>query len=232
MPISRQASPLPTAALRISPALAAALAQAQAALGDAEEGARAAEAAHSHARDEIDAARTPLAAAERRVQRLETEAKTISKLLAVESSKSLAAGDGRAQRPGGLRKGARRRTRRRFGRAGRSVSTDALGGRGDRSGRPDFARRRATAFRLCAGAGRAGAAACADRRCRARRRARPGGLAQAGSAARHARRRLLALGRLCRRGACADRRGAAARRARPAGCDRDRTDDGAHRNGE
>src|SRR5580704_10708705 len=66
-------------------ALAAALAQAQAALGDAEEGARAAEAAHSHARDEIDAARTPLAAAERRVQRLETEAKTISKLLAVES---------------------------------------------------------------------------------------------------------------------------------------------------
>jgi chromosome segregation protein len=66
-------------------AMAAALAQAQAALGNAEEGARAAEAAHSHARDEIDAARTPLAAAERRVQRLETEAKTISKLLAVES---------------------------------------------------------------------------------------------------------------------------------------------------
>ena len=66
-------------------ALAAALAQAQAALGDAEEGARAAEAAHSHARDEIDAARNPLAAAEKRVQRLETEAKTISKLLAVES---------------------------------------------------------------------------------------------------------------------------------------------------
>ena len=66
-------------------ALAAALAQAQAALGDADDGARAAEAAHSHARDEIDAARTPLAAAERRVQRLETEAKTISKLLAVES---------------------------------------------------------------------------------------------------------------------------------------------------
>ena len=66
-------------------ALAAALALAQAALGEAEEGARAAEAAHSHARDEIDAARTPLAAAEKRVQRLETEAKTISKLLAVES---------------------------------------------------------------------------------------------------------------------------------------------------
>ena len=111
-----------------------------------------------------------------------------------------------------------------------SVSTDALGGRSIRQ--TDFARRRAPLSRLCAGAGRAGAAACADRRCRARRRARPGGLAQAGSAARHARRRLLALGRLCRRGACTDRRGAAARRARPAGCDRDRTDDGAHRNGE
>jgi chromosome segregation protein len=66
-------------------ALAATLAQAQTALGEAEEGARAAEAAHSQARDEIDAARAPLAAAEKRVQRLETEAKTIGKLLAVEN---------------------------------------------------------------------------------------------------------------------------------------------------
>ena len=37
------------------------------------------------ARDDIDAARAPLAAAERSVQRLETEAKTIGKLLAVEN---------------------------------------------------------------------------------------------------------------------------------------------------
>jgi chromosome segregation protein len=66
-------------------ALAAALMLAQTALAEAEEAARAAETAHSRARDEIDAARTPLAAAEKRVQRLETEAKTISKLLAVES---------------------------------------------------------------------------------------------------------------------------------------------------
>jgi chromosome segregation protein len=66
-------------------ALAATLAQAQTTLGEAEEGARAAEAAHSQARDEIDAARAPLAAAEKRVQRLETEAKTIGKLLAVEN---------------------------------------------------------------------------------------------------------------------------------------------------
>ena len=66
-------------------ALAAALADAQAALGEAESAARAAEAAHSLAREEIDATRAPLAEAERRVQRLETEAKTIGKLLAVES---------------------------------------------------------------------------------------------------------------------------------------------------
>jgi chromosome segregation protein len=66
-------------------ALAGALMQAQTALGEAEEASRAAETAHAHARDEIDAARAPLAAAEKRVQRLETEAKTISKLLAVES---------------------------------------------------------------------------------------------------------------------------------------------------
>ncbi len=62
-----------------------ALATAQAGLAEAENAARAAEVAHARARDEIDAARTPLADAERRVQRLETEAKTIGKLLAVEN---------------------------------------------------------------------------------------------------------------------------------------------------
>ena len=67
------------------PALAAAVAEAQAALAEAETAAHAAEAAHRHAREDIDAARAPLAAAEKSVQRLETEAKTIGKLLAVES---------------------------------------------------------------------------------------------------------------------------------------------------
>ena len=67
------------------PLLAQTLATAQAALADAETAARGAEAALAQARNEVDAAREPLAAAERRVQRLETEAKTISKLLAVES---------------------------------------------------------------------------------------------------------------------------------------------------
>ena len=41
--------------------------------------------AHASARQQVDAARTPLATAERSVQRLETEAKTIGKLLAVEN---------------------------------------------------------------------------------------------------------------------------------------------------
>ena len=66
-------------------ALGAALTGAQTALADAENASRAAETAHGRARDDIDTARAPLAAAERRVQRLETEAKTIGKLLAVEN---------------------------------------------------------------------------------------------------------------------------------------------------
>jgi chromosome segregation protein len=66
-------------------ALAAALAGTQSALAAAEQAAHAAEAAHKKAREVIDAARAPLATAERGVQRLETEAKTIGKLLAVES---------------------------------------------------------------------------------------------------------------------------------------------------
>src|SRR5579883_3092562 len=61
------------------------VAAADAALAGAEQAAHAAEAAHKRAREEIDAARAPLASAERGVQRLETEAKTIRKLLAVES---------------------------------------------------------------------------------------------------------------------------------------------------
>ena len=65
--------------------LATAVTAAQAALAEAESATHAAEAAHAHAREEVDAARSPLANAERQVQRLETEAKTIGKLLAVEN---------------------------------------------------------------------------------------------------------------------------------------------------
>ncbi len=67
------------------PALTDALTAAQTALAEAESVARAAEAAHMAAREQMEAARGPSVAAERAVHRLETEARTISKLLAVES---------------------------------------------------------------------------------------------------------------------------------------------------
>jgi chromosome segregation protein len=66
-------------------ALSKALSEAQSALTEAEAAAHAAETAHAEARQQLEAAREPLATSERGVQRLETEARTISKLLAVES---------------------------------------------------------------------------------------------------------------------------------------------------
>jgi chromosome segregation protein len=66
-------------------ALATSLETAQAAVAEAEQAAIAAEGVHAAARRNLDAARPPLAEAERAVQRLDTEAKTLMKLLAVES---------------------------------------------------------------------------------------------------------------------------------------------------
>ena len=66
-------------------ALAAAVEQSQAAVAEAEAGALRAEAAHSAARQGLDVARGPLADAERRAQRLDTEAKTLAKLLHVDT---------------------------------------------------------------------------------------------------------------------------------------------------
>jgi chromosome segregation protein len=65
--------------------LSAAAKAAQAAAADAETAAVRAEAAHSTARQALDAARGPLAEAERRTQRLETEARTLAKLLHVDT---------------------------------------------------------------------------------------------------------------------------------------------------
>src|SRR6478672_3295764 len=65
--------------------LATAVESAQAAVATAEQATVAAEAAHGNARRNLDAARIPLADAERAVQRLDTEAKTLMKLLAVET---------------------------------------------------------------------------------------------------------------------------------------------------
>ena len=66
-------------------ALAAATDAAQAALAEAEAAALQAEAAHSAARQNHDLARQPLADAERRAHRLETEARTLAKLLRVDA---------------------------------------------------------------------------------------------------------------------------------------------------
>jgi chromosome segregation protein len=55
------------------------------ATAEAESAAIDAEAAHAAAREALEATRTPTAEADRRVQRLETEAKTLAKVLAVES---------------------------------------------------------------------------------------------------------------------------------------------------
>jgi chromosome segregation protein len=69
------------------PALAAAVERAQRAVAEAEAAALRAEAGQSAARQELDAAKTPFEAAERRVQRLETETRTLAKLLDVETQK-------------------------------------------------------------------------------------------------------------------------------------------------
>jgi chromosome segregation protein len=66
-------------------ALAEAVAAAQAAIGEAEAITLRAEAAHSGARQALDVARQPLAEAERRAHRLETEAKTLAKVLHVDA---------------------------------------------------------------------------------------------------------------------------------------------------
>src|SRR3954468_17239685 len=67
--------------------LASAVESAQGAVGAAEAQALRAEAAHSGARQALDVARGPLAEAERRVNRLEAEAKALAKLIDVEAKK-------------------------------------------------------------------------------------------------------------------------------------------------
>src|ERR1700704_4357625 len=66
-------------------ALSAAVDQAQAAVAEAEGAAVRSEAAHSAARQALDVARPPLLEAERRVHRFDTEAKTLARLLHVDT---------------------------------------------------------------------------------------------------------------------------------------------------
>ena len=80
--IERELATLPSAE---NVPLTAAVEGAQAALTEAEAAAIAAEAAHNVARTELETAREASAESEKRVQRLETEAKTLSKMLSLET---------------------------------------------------------------------------------------------------------------------------------------------------
>ena len=210
-------------------ALDAALAGAQTALGEAEAAARAAEAAHTRTRAEIDATREPLAAAERSVQGLETEAKTIGKLLAVENKNLWPPVGDALVVDKGFEKALGAALGDDLDAPVDQSAPDALGRRPSRSLRSKIAKRRHHAREPRQGAAAACAPACADRRGRSRRRPSARGAAETRPAVRIARGRFLALGRLCGRGACADRRSTAARRARPLAGDRRRARGGARR---
>src|SRR5690242_6624621 len=80
--IERELATLPSAD---NVPLTAAVEGAQAALTEAEAAAIAAEAAHNVARTELETAREASAESEKRIQRLETEAKTLSKMLSLET---------------------------------------------------------------------------------------------------------------------------------------------------
>jgi chromosome segregation protein len=181
-----------TSALGDLAVLAAGMEAAQQSLASCESASQASEANHAAARARLDAARAPLNEADKRVQRLETEARTISKLVNGET-KNLWPPiiDGIT-----VAKGYEKLDRCR-----------------DEPNRSRPAGGRRTARRPRAGADRAEAASGADRHRHARSRRRTGVAAQDRPAAGVARRRCLALGRFCRGRTCADRCRAASCRA-------------------
>ena len=210
-------------------ALAAAMETAQETLAVSEAAAQASETGHVAARQKLEASRAPLTEADKRVQRLETEARTISKLVNGETKnlwppiidgvtvtkgyeKALGAvlGDD-------LDAPVDPSAPMRWTNAGASFDDPAL---------PDGVE---AACRPCRGAGRTGAPSRADRR-RAEGARRGTGVAiEDRPAAGVAGRRRLALGRFCRGGPCADRRRAASRRTRAPGRYRTRAGAGPHR---
>ena len=209
--------------------LAAAVEGTQAALTEAEAAAIAAEAAHNVARAELEAAREASAESEKRVQRLETEAKTLSKMLSLET---------RSLWPPvidhiSVEKG--------YEKALGAALGDDLDAPVDPSSpmhwtevaerrrRPDSSRWRRAAGSLREGAGATRAAARANRRGRTRRRHQACRSSQDRPAAGIARRRPLALGWLCRGRACADRRRPAPGATQPFCRDRQRTCERAQR---
>src|SRR6516225_3874195 len=183
-------------------------------LAEAESVAQDAEAKHRRAREEVDAARGPLAAAEKTVQRLETETKTIGKLLAIESKNlwppvidDITVIEGYEKALG----------------AALGDDLDAPVGSSAPMHWSGAAERRSAPVRICQSARGAPPPPGADRRGRTRqgRHARQG--AQGRPASGLARRRPVALGRLCGRGACSDRRRAPACRTRSPANARERT---------
>ena len=210
-------------------ALAGAMETAQQNLAQSEAAAQSSEAGHVAARQKLEAARAPLNEADKRVQRLETEARTISKLVNGET-KNLWPPiiDGVTVAKG-------------YEKALGAALGDDLDAPVDPSapmrwtnagvteGDPALPAGVEAARGACRGAARTGAPSCADRRRRQGARRGTGIAAQDRPAAGVAGRRRLALGRFCRRRPCADRRGAASRRARAAGRYRKRTRAGPHR---
>ncbi len=197
--------------------LAAGIESAQHHLSQSEAAAQASEAAHAAARQTLEASRAPVVEADKRVQRLETEARTISKIVNGET-KNLWPPiiDGVTVSKG-------------YEKALGAALGDDLDApvdpsaplrwtvAGASSRRSRAARGRRTAGRACAGAARADPPPEADRRGGQGARRRTRVAAQDRAAAGLAGRRRLALGRFCRGRSCPDRRGAAARRARAAG---------------
>ena len=203
--------------------------RAAASCAQAEATAQASEAAQVAARQKLEASRAPLAEADKRVQRLETEARTISKMVNGET-KNLWPPiiDGVTVAKG-------------YEKALGAALGDDLDApvdpsapmrwtvAGSDAGDPSLPDGRRAARRPCAGAAGADAPPEADRRGAEGARRRAGLAAQDRPAAGVARRRRLALGRLCRRRPCADRRGAPPRRARAPDRYRARAGAGPHR---
>ena len=196
-------------------ALASAAEAAQNAVSEAEAAALRAEAAHSGARQALDVARGPLGEAERRVSRLEAEAKALAKLIDVEAKKlwppaidllTVAKGYEAA--------------------LGAALGDDLeapvdpaspirwAGATADGS-RSGAAGRRRAARASCHGAAGDCAPPRADRRGRSRAWGDARFATEARPAAGVARGRPVALGRFCGRLECADRRGAPPRRQEP-----------------
>ncbi len=107
-------------------ALAAAVEAAQQAVSQAEANTQASESAHAIARAKLEASRAPLADADKRVQRLETEAKTIAKIVNGESKNLWPPIIDGVECRQGFRESTWCCARRRSRRTGRSDRTDAL----------------------------------------------------------------------------------------------------------